>query len=487
MKLSKLLEAGRRNSSSDLKLLQTMHDHAVSLGASCGASESARVDDPDIHISDAFREALDLSYSDISSLLRTELKVSYPGDRVWVWIRDVYDDRVVYSVEGDSGGETIYQRSYSIVDGKVTFGDAVAVMVVTTYVPVAESDTPADTPNATESEEITTDLVPLVEKAVRKDGTATIKIIAPGQGSSGFYPADVLKRDGPTVFVEGTHVYLDHPSVTEASDRPERSVKDLAGSLTGAATWQDDGAAGPGLYAPVKFIDSVAPHINDIAAISGMSIRAGGTMGTREVEGKKVRTIESIDVAHSVDVVTKPGAGGKVLDLIESARSGNPPQRQTAPPQPGGSSVELQEQLTEAIQERDDARGKLTEAQQLIDKQTVELARLREQNVLRDANAVIAETLADMDLHQMTRERLTKHLIANPPIKDGELDREVFVARVTEAAKAEQTYLAVSTGGTGQVRGMGVGGGDFDASAAMIAAFKEAGYSDDVARQMAAQ
>ena len=35
------------------------------------------------------------------------------------------------------------------------------------------------------------------------------------QGSSGYYPADVLRRDGPIAFPAGTHVYLDHPTSDE--------------------------------------------------------------------------------------------------------------------------------------------------------------------------------------------------------------------------------------------------------------------------------
>jgi len=44
-----------------------------------------------------------------------------------------------------------------------------------------------------------------------------IKLIAPGKGSSAFYPAEVLKRDGPQVFKAGTHVYLNHPTAGRGS------------------------------------------------------------------------------------------------------------------------------------------------------------------------------------------------------------------------------------------------------------------------------
>jgi hypothetical protein len=265
----------------------------------------------------------------------------------------------------------------------------------------------------TEAAEITGELVPLVEKAVAKDGTAKIKIIQAGQGSSGFYPEDVLKRDAG-VFKAGTHIYLDHPSVSEESDRPERSVKDLAGSLTGPAAWEEAGSAGPGLYAPVKFVDSVAPHINAIAAISGMSIRAGGKAGTREIGGKKVRTIESIDVAHSVDVVTRAGAGGKIVDLLESARS-----RQAGGAPPEGSDVD-KEKFEKALAD-------LVEAQATIKTQGDELAKLKEAETLRQARILVIEKLAASNLPKLTRDRLTESLVNGATVKDGALDRDALL------------------------------------------------------------
>ena len=284
-------------------------------------------------------------------------------------------------------------------------------------------------------DEITGELVPLVEKAVKDDGTATIRIIAPGQGSSGYYPADVLQRDGPRVFGEGLQIYLDHPSASEDRDRPERSVKDLAGALTGPAEWKEDG-----LYAPVKFVDSIAPHINAIAPISGMSIRASGKAGTREVDGKKVRSIESIDVAHSVDVVTRAGAGGKVVDLIESARKGEPIGTQ------GDGDEMSKEALEEAQREIQELKGKIA-AQE---------AREREAALLAEARTVVVATLAGIaGLQQPTRERLAESLAANPPTTaEGALDREALKTKVTEAATAEVAYITSLTGGN-PVRGMG--------------------------------
>ena len=419
-----------------LNLIASLFGNAASGGLATFDEAST-----DFHFSATFSEALQMSHGDLANLLRTALRAEYPGERTWLYVRDVYDDSVVYQVEVDEK-TSLYQRSYVVADGAVTMGDAFAVIAVTQYVRADASEitvpatqvTQVSAPATEAANEITGELVPLVEKSVKTDGTALIKIIAPGQGSSGFYPADVLKRDGPKVFTEGTQIFLDHPSVADERDRPERSVKDLAGSLTGPAERKEDG-----LYAPVKFIDSVAPHINAIASISGMSIRASGKAGTREIDGKKVRTIESIDLAHSVDVVTRAGAGGKVMDLIESARSGaNPPE--------GATDV--------SQQEIDDLKKQLQESKDRETTRDQELARLREASILLDAQTVVTETLAAIVLPDVTRQRLSTSLALNPPIKEGALDREALIAKVTEAATAELAYLTSITGGN-PVRGMG--------------------------------
>src|SRR4051794_11316645 len=59
-----------------------------------------------------------------------------------------------------------------------------------------------------------------------------IVIISEGWGSSGYYAAEVLKRDIPRIYPVGTHMYLNHPTEREDIERPERSVSDLVGKIT---------------------------------------------------------------------------------------------------------------------------------------------------------------------------------------------------------------------------------------------------------------
>ena len=135
-------------------------------------------------------------------------------------------------------------------------------------------------------------------------------------GSSGYYPREMLERDGPNVWPPGTQVYMDHPGATEQHDRPERSVRDLAGKITTAPVYEADG-----LYADVEFYPHVAPIIEAMWEDVGMSIRAAGTAESGERDGRTGPIITSLTEGVSVDVVTRAGAGGKLVALLESARA----------------------------------------------------------------------------------------------------------------------------------------------------------------------
>jgi hypothetical protein len=142
-----------------------------------------------------------------------------------------------------------------------------------------------------------------------------VKVIESGWGSSGYYPAEMLKQYGPTVFKKGTKVFMNHPSMSESADRPERDVHQLAGKLASDAVFTENG-----LVADIEFYSHYAPIIREMAEDVGLSIHAFGEANVGEAEGRTGPIIESLvaDPLTSVDVVTVAGAGGKFLTLLES-------------------------------------------------------------------------------------------------------------------------------------------------------------------------
>jgi hypothetical protein len=142
-----------------------------------------------------------------------------------------------------------------------------------------------------------------------------VKVIEAGWGTSGYYPAEMLREYGPAVFKKGTKVFMNHPSINEENDRPERDVEKLAGKLTTDAYFTENG-----LVAEIQFYSHYAPIIKEMYKDVGLSIRALGEASIGEAEGREGPIIESLvaDELTSVDVVTVAGAGGKFISLLES-------------------------------------------------------------------------------------------------------------------------------------------------------------------------
>lgn len=145
------------------------------------------------------------------------------------------------------------------------------------------------------------------------DGKYWIRIIVPGQGSSGIYTAENLAESAP-LFKAGTEMFIDHPTESEEWERPERSIRDYAGVFLEDATVGEDGA----LYTVCKVFSSVNEIIKDKWEHIGVSINAWCDDPISESG-----IVPPIAGVRSVDFVTTPGAGGAIIDLLESNRNDN--------------------------------------------------------------------------------------------------------------------------------------------------------------------
>jgi hypothetical protein len=151
-----------------------------------------------------------------------------------------------------------------------------------------------------------------------------IRIIeADVQGSSGFYPAEVLRRDGPTTFPKHTHMHLDHMSFWEMAEGSPGKLDSLAGFLDSDAEFTTENGV-TGLYADAVVISKHAQFIKEVAPIIGVSILAAAESepGISPKTGKETDIITGFVGSLSVDFVTHPGANGRVLSqLSESAKT----------------------------------------------------------------------------------------------------------------------------------------------------------------------
>lgn len=382
------------------------------------------------------------------------------------YIRDLYDDYVIYTIDG-----FLYQCTYTITDDSIELGDEILVRI--SYVPDESTTTTTETQKLI----LRGDLIQLSEKAVRDDGTARVKLISPGWGSSGYYGESMLKRDGPKIFTKGLHMYMNHPTEAEDRDRPERDLRDLAGILSSEVVWeaQTTSNSGPGLYGDVNVFSTYRNLIDDAAPYIGTSIRAAGTAIEGEAEGRHGLLIDELVEGYSVDYVTYPGRGGQILPLYESAR-----QHVT---DVGKIKLELEEVIPNSIQEL--STGEVVESVTKKDKVVVDISQeeldalkasaekattletqmgvLTESNkkitnalIMSEARNIASETIATIEMPVPVRAKLLKEVLRTVPMKEGDLDRELLIERIKESAADELKYIESVTGTVtgGKVTGM---------------------------------
>lgn len=371
--------------------------------------------------------------------------------------------------------KNVYEKIMELIDA--VFGNDPAENTDAPAAAIAEGATTASPSTALRSAQGEVEFIesgvgmymPLMEKAVRRDGTIPIKIIAPGWGSSGYYPAEVLERDGPKIFTKGTKMYWNHQTMQEEAERPEGDLRNLAAELATDARWQANGAAGAGLYADAKVFEGYKSAVDDLAGHIGVSIRAYGKAQRGMAEGREGAIVMQLNDKKSIDFVTAPGAGGQILSLFEAART--PP---LAPPRLGtngegnetGRVVEKKSTTVSVESDHHEENKNMNEEQikalveshaaqqKQIDAVVTENARMKEALAFREARDVVATALNKRALPDATRARLLESLQKKAPMKEGALDVAAFETLITEAIKAESDYLATVLG-AGNIRGMG--------------------------------
>lgn len=332
---------------------------------------------------------------------------------------------------------------------------------------------------------------------ISDQGEALIKVISPGWGSSGYYSRAMLERDAPAVYTPGTHMHIDHPSVSDDKNRPERSLTTLAGVLTTPGEYQKEGPYGEGVYAKVRIFRPYREFLNEVAPAIGVSHRAYGTSKTGEAEGKKGPIIEGLTKCASIDFVTLAGRGGALLPLFESWRE-TPWKGQESPE--GVDPVKENEKITiekvredaglmkelrEAIlaeQEGEGGEGGMSKEEELMAQieeykkkiagLQAELDRMNEKEAVSEAIRIATSELGKTQLPEVTRARLMDTLPKSITMKEGVLDTEAFKEVLTESVKAETEYIAKLTE-AGKVRGFGGKPADPNGKATLKESFKD--------------
>lgn len=253
------------------------------------------------------------------------------------------------------------------------------------------------------------------------------------RGSSAYYPADAVKRSAGK-FVEGTHIYANHMSAEEQATRPEGDVNNLIGVLASTAVFKEDG-----LYADIKIFEDKRAWVMERADHIGLSIRAEGSV--QEADG--VPTLVEISKVHSVDVVTKAGAGGKFVSILESARNENPDTplvEHTKEEQ----KLEISKEFIEALEKQSVLTNELLEGmkadREAREQAAAELAEA-ERKALEEAGkpkvataAEIAEAIVASELPPKARARVIKAVEAGADLAESIASEKEIVAEILESA-----------------------------------------------------
>lgn len=265
--------------------------------------------------------------------------------------------------------------------------------------------------------------------------TWKIKIIeGDRQGSSAYYPKEALES-GKHLFSKGVRIFRNHPSESAKWEQPERKIEDIIGWLSEDATYD-----GKDLYANATFIESEQERIKELAeaGVIGMSIRAMGEM----TEGKNGMELKKFTAVHSVDVVTQAGAGGKFVDVLESAR--NPENSAEAEESKEEPKLEISQEfinlLEKQAQETTALLEKLNAREDADVKAAADLAEAERKEAEEAAKpkapsaAEVSEALIESGLTKTARARVLEAVEAGKPLAATIDAEKAIAAEILESA-----------------------------------------------------
>jgi hypothetical protein len=274
------------------------------------------------------RMAAELSLDDIRDLVRQAIHARFDVGRTQTdggmivdssaYLEEVYPSFLIYSLESK-----FYKIVWSIMDGKVTLGET-PVEVQSTWVEARSAAMGLDVGNQISDDEFF--LIVRMGEAKNPEGTEwEVIICTPGFTKNGFHMSeDMLSRADTLAAFEGLDVNLfELPKgathvPAEIFDLKQLLVKNKIGWLDGVKY-----VANEGLKGVVHFLDSAKwLGKNMIVAMSqgknvyGLSWDAMIRGVQSVIDGRKVVDINGFNRADSLDVVSRPAAGGKFIRAV---------------------------------------------------------------------------------------------------------------------------------------------------------------------------
>lgn len=274
-------------------------------------------------------------------------------------------------------------------------------------------------------------------------GKWVIRVIEAGEsGNRNYYPDSVL-RDAVRL-VEGARVFA--KSDEEHLKTKGKDVRNLIGRVSGARFVEGAAPDSGSIEGELQLIQpdgDVAVKIREayqrgMHDLFGFSIDADATAKVTTRNGHRIREATRITKIHSVDLIIEPGAGGRLLRIVEAQTDTDPSEEDR--------DMALRQRMIEAIQAHNPQFDGANATDEQIESAFREAVAPRTSGQ-NDAGAQALAQLRLVEARMTARETITAAKLPQPA-KDRLLTRfteataPFTAADVTKAIEDERTYLA---------------------------------------------
>ena len=237
-----------------------------------------------------------------------------------------------------------------------------------------------------------------------------VRLITEGQGSSGFYAAEMLKECGPTAFPAGTFLYFNHQSPDK------RDVRDAFGVLAEDAIFEDDTK---GLWADADIFETHREVVKSLSPYADLSIEAAGELD----ENDNVTEI-SASPWNAVALVPRGGRDGKMAAILESAGYDNLNNNETQRKDEGMTPEDIQK-IVEAVSAA-------------LAPQFTALTEVLKPAVEEDKDAVdpleVSEALVEAGLPKSARARVMESVKGGAAVADAIATEKTYIEEISKEA-----------------------------------------------------
>jgi hypothetical protein len=168
-------------------------------------------------------------------------------------------------------------------------------------------------------------------EAVGSDGTGSVwDVVMIQAGKTKSRPARYYKPEAlreSIRLMEGASAFADHATKRQRSERPERSIREKIGQWSNVRYEPftlPDGQLAEGVKGHLTVVDPevrtrlMEAHRLNLPTFYGFSLVGEGRTKMGVINGERMEIVESIHRVDSIDCVTSPAAGGRIVSLVAS-------------------------------------------------------------------------------------------------------------------------------------------------------------------------